>query len=154
MRKELMLVWGCIFVISSLAYAQEKFTVSGEIKFPESKGEIYVWLKTQEEHKQQKEPESPARSLMIKPSPQQLKAQKVTFRFADVPKGTYCIVCMQDLNKNGKMDHKEGVWYKNIPAEPYGSSGPSTWERGMWNDIKFEVDKDMSGIEIRLSPGS
>ena len=153
MRRLLSLLFVGVLLSSAIAFAQEVFTVSGEVIFPESKGEIYVWLKTQEELKKGEEPASPARSLMIKPSPQQLKAKRVNFRFVDVPKGIYCIVCMQDLNKNGKMDYTEGVWYKNIPTEPYGSSGPRLWERGTWNDIKFEVDKDISGIEIRLSRG-
>jgi uncharacterized protein (DUF2141 family) len=143
-------MWGFIFAISTFAYAQEKFTVSGEIKFPKRKGEICVWLKTQEELKKWEEPASPARSVIIKPSPQQLKAKKVTFKFVNVPKGIYCIVCIQDLNKNGKMDYMDGVFAKN-PIEPYGYSGPRLLAAGQWNDIKFEVDKDISGIEIRLS---
>ena len=44
-----MLIWCFIFAISIFAYGQEKFNVSGEITFHEQKGEILVWLKTQEE---------------------------------------------------------------------------------------------------------
>ena len=149
MPKVLMLIWGFIFAISSFAYAQEKFTVSGEIIFHEEKGEIHVWLKTQEELEKRGEPASAARSLMIKPSPQQLKAKKVTFKFVDVPKGSYCIFCIQDFNKNGKVDHSPETGF---PIEPYGYSGPAFFGPGQWGDIKFEVDKDISGIEIRL-PG-
>ena len=105
MPKVLMLIWGFIFAISTSAYGQEKFTVSGEISFHEKRGEIHVWLKTQEELEQRAEPAPPARSLVIKPSPQQLKAKKVTFKFVDVPEGSYCIVCFHDLNKNGKLDY-------------------------------------------------
>ncbi|NIS70741.1 MAG: DUF2141 domain-containing protein [Proteobacteria bacterium] len=139
-----------ILLCSALAFAEETFTVSGEIKFPKRKGEIYVWLKTQEEFEKRGEPASPARSLMIKPSPQQLKAKKVTFEFVDVPKGIYGIVCIQDLNKNGKMDYMEGGFHQ-IAIEPFGYSGPRFLAAAQWDDAKFEVDKDISGIEILMS---
>jgi len=148
MSKVLMLIGGFIFAISISAYGQEKFTVSGEINFLEEKGEILVWLNTQEEL-EKKEPAPPARSLTIKPSPQELKAKKVTFKFVDVPKGIYCIHCIQDFNKNGKVDHSPETGF---PIEPYGYSGPAFFGPAQWADIKFEVDKDISGIDISL-PG-
>ena len=150
MPKVLMLIWGFIFAISSSAYGQEKFTVSGEIEFSEKRGEIHVWLKTMEEFEKRGKPTLPARSLMIKPSPQQLKAKKVTFKFVDVPKGIYGIVCIQDLNKNGKLDYEDGARGTKPPIEPYGYSGPAFFGPAKWDDIKFEVDKDVSGIEIWL----
>ena len=149
MLKVLMLIWGFIFAVSSFAYAQEKFTVSGEAKFPKRKGEILVWLKTQQEFEKFEEPASPARRLLIKPSPQELKAKKVTFRFVNVPKGIYMISCIQDLNKNGKMDFSDYAFGRKVPAEPFGWSGPTL--PGLWDDVKFEVDKDISDIEIRIS---
>ncbi len=158
MRRLLSLLFLGILLCSALAFAEETFTVSGEVKFPKGEGEIYVSLKTQEEFEKRGEPASPARSLMIKPSPQQLKAKKVTFNFVDVPKGIYGIVCMQDLNKNGKMDYVQGVFTK-IPIEPFGYSGQRflgfevDLEAARWDDVKFEVDKDISGIEIRMSSG-
>ena len=150
MSKVLMLIWGFIFAISTFAYGQEKFTVSGEVKFPKRKGEIHVWLKTQEELEKRDEPAPPARNLMIKPSTQELQAKKVTFKFVDVPKGTYCIVCIQDLNKNGKLDYSGSSLGGRFPMEPVGYSGPSFLGPGQWSGIKFEVDKDISGIEIEL----
>jgi len=149
MSKMLMLTWGFIFAISTFAYGQEKFTVSGEINFHEEKGEFLVWLKTQEEHEDRGKPTLPGRSLVIKPSPQQLKAKKFTFKFVEVPKGSYCIHCLQDSNKNGKWDHSPETF---IPIEPYGYSGPTYFGSAQWDDIKFKVDKDISGIEISL-PG-
>jgi len=108
MSKVLMLIGGFIFAISISAYGQEKFTVSGEINFLEEKGEILVWLNTQEEL-EKKEPAPPARSLTIKPSPQELKAKKVTFKFVDVPKGIYCIRCIQDFNQKNSTQLCCGV---------------------------------------------
>ena len=53
MPKALVLICGFVFAISTLAYGQETFTVSGEISFQEEKGEFLVWLKTQEEFEQE-----------------------------------------------------------------------------------------------------
>jgi len=149
MFKKAMLFLAALLVLSASAYGQEKFTVSGEISFDEKRGEIHVWLKTQEELDKQGEPAPPARSLMIKPSPQQLKAKKVIFKFVDVPKGIYCIFCIQDLNKNGKLDY-HGARGTTPPIEPYGYSGPAFFGPAQWDDIKFKVDKDIKDIEIGL----
>ena len=151
MRRLLSLFLVGILLCSTLVIAEETFTVSGEVKFSKRKGEIYVWLKTQEEFEKRREPASPARSLMIKPSWQELKAKKVTFKFVDVPKGIYGIVCIQDLNKNGKMDYMEGAYIREIATEPFGYSGPRFLGAAQWDDAKFEVDKDISGIEIEMS---
>ena len=147
MSKMLMLTWGFIFAISTFAYGQQKFTLSGEINFREEKGEFLVWLKTQEEHENREKPIPPGRSLIIKPSPQQRMAKKFTFKFVDVPKGSYGIHCLQDSNKNGKWDHSPETY---IPIEPYAYSGPAYFGFAQWDDIKFEVDKDITGIEISL----
>ena len=150
MPKVLMFILGFIFAISTSAYGQEKFAVSGEINFHEEKGQIYVWLKTQEEYEKRVEPTLPARSLLIKPNLQQLKAKKVTFKFVDVPEGSYCIVCFHDLNKNGKLDYPDGARGTKPPIEPYDYSGMVYFGPGQWGDIKFKVDKDITGIELRL----
>ena len=151
MVRRTMIFWGILLMLSSSAYGQEKFTVSGEISFREERGEIHVWLKTQEELPKRGEPAPPARSLMIKPSPEQLTAKKVSFKFVDVPKGIYCIVCIQDFNKNGKLDYPDGVVPgTQPPIEPYGYSGEAVFGPAQWNDIKFEVDKNISGIKIKL----
>ena len=151
MVKKTMFFLGILLMVSSSAYGQEKFTVSGEISFQEQGGEIYVWLKTQEELGRRAEPAPAERSLMIKPGPQQLKAKKVPFKFVDVPKGIYCILCIQDLNKNGKLDYPDGAAPGTTPPiEPYGYSGEVFFGPAQWDDIKFNVDKNVSGIEIEL----
>ena len=50
MHIALVLIWGFIFAISTSAYGQENFTVSGEISFQEEKGQLCVWLRNQDEH--------------------------------------------------------------------------------------------------------
>jgi len=149
MRRLLSFLFVSIVFCSALAFAGDTFTVSGEVKFPKNKGVIQCWLRTQEEFEKREKPASPARRLMIKPSPQQLEAKKVTFKFVDVPKGIYMIICIQDLNNNGEMDYSTAPFGRKIPLEPFGYSGPRL--PGLWDDVKFEVEKDISGIEIQIS---
>ena len=147
MPKALVLIWGFIFfTISTSAYGQENFTISGEISFQEEKGQLCVWLRTKEEHEQSGKPATPARILIIKPTPQQLQVKKVTFKFVAVPKGSYCIFCLQDLNGNGKEDRSPQT---GLPTEQHRYPGPEVWHV-QWDDIKIEVDKDISGIEIKF----
>ena len=149
MLKKLIISMVFLCTVSTISYSQEKFAVSGEVKFPKKEGVIILMLKTQKEF-EKSEPVPPERKLMIKPDAQQLKVKKVPFKFVDVPKDSYAIRCIQDLNENGEMDYKEGVWLK-IPTEPYGFSGPTVVAGSAnWSDIKFEVDKDISGIEIEV----
>ena len=143
-----IIVWALL--IYNQTISQDKYTVSGEVKFPKSTGEIHVWLKTRGEIEKWGEPAPPARSLMIKPSPQELKAKKVTFKFSEVPRRFYCIICFQDLNKNEKMDYMDGSLGEGRSTEPYGCSGQRLLRPCKWSNIKFEVDKDISGIAIEL----
>ena len=149
MLKKLIISLVFLCTVSTISYSQEKFAVSGEVKFPEKKGAIIIMLLTQEEFTKE-EPATPERKLMIKPDSQQLKAKKVSFKFVDVPKGTYAIYCIQDLNENGERDYIGGSTGFRWPQEPAGYSGP-TFLGVNWSDVKFEVDKDISGIEIEIS---
>jgi uncharacterized protein (DUF2141 family) len=106
-------------------------------------------LLTQEEFPK-KDQATPEKKLVIKPDAQQLKAKKVPFKFVDVPKGTYAIRCIQDLNENGEMDYFDSGVGIMEPQEPYGYSGPKLLG-ALWSDVKFEVDKDISGIKIEVS---
>jgi len=149
MLKKLMISMVFLFAVSTLSYSQEKYAVSGEVKFPRREGAIILTLETQEEF-EKGQPAPPERKLMIKPDAQQLKVKMIPFKFVDVPKGTYAISCIQDLNENGEMDHMQGVFSK-IPTEPYGFSGTTLYGGNViWSDVKFELDKEISGIEIEL----
>jgi uncharacterized protein (DUF2141 family) len=143
-----LLILGTV-IPSTFIFAQEACTVAGIVKFPERKGEIYVWLKTHDEFEKNQVPDSPARTLMIKPSPQQFEEKKAAFEFVSVPKGDYCIVCIQDLNRNGKLDFSEsGIGFNKLPDEPFGFSGPVF--PAHWDNLRFEVDKNIRGIEIHV----
>ena len=133
--------------ISTSAFGQEKFSVSGEIVFYEEQGEFRVGLRTFEEFGAIDQQAGPGRGLVIEPTSQQLKAKRVPFNFVDVPAGTYCIVCLHDLNKSGKMDK---IPETGFPLEPYGFSGELSFGMAMWEQVSFKVDKNLSGIEIML----
>jgi uncharacterized protein (DUF2141 family) len=149
MLKRLVISMVFFFAVSTISYSQEKFTVSGEVKFSKKEGVIILMLDTQEEFENRESPPL-ERKLMIKPDAQQLKAKKVSFKFVDVPKGTYAIYCIQDLNENGEMDYIAGSTGHRWPQEPSGYSG-QIFLGVSWSDIKFEVDKDISGIKIEMS---
>jgi len=148
MVKKAMLFLGVLLIASAFVYAEDKFTVSGEVNFPKRKGEIHVELKTQGEfEKQTQVPED--RRMIIKLSAQQLKSKKASFEFVNVPAGDYLITCFQDLNKNGKLDFVETAFGRQLPDEPRGSYGPPSYPFG-WDTSKFKVDKDITGIKIDL----
>ena len=134
--------------ISTLSFGQDKYSVSGEIIFHEEQGEFQVWLRIQDEVEiGLKSAPPPERILLIKPTLDQLKAKKVTFKFVGIPAGNYCIYCLHDLNKNGELDRVPSTGF---PAEPYGYSGQLAFGKPMWEDVRFKVDKDVSGIKINL----
>ena len=147
MPKVLMTILGFVFAISTSAHGQELFTVSGEINFHEEMGEFQVQLKTEYELENAVTTIPTSRNLLIKPNANQLKAKKFSFKFVDVPAGTYSIYCLHDLNKNGKMDR---VPETGFPTEPFTYSGMLLYGTGMWEDLSFKVDKNVGGIEIKF----
>ena len=73
------------------------------------------------------------------------KAGKVSFKFESVPKGTYCIVGYQDENNNGKVDFEN--YSINEPWETYKEK-PIVGVT--WDQIKFYLEENISGIEIQI----
>ncbi|NIS61767.1 MAG: DUF2141 domain-containing protein [Proteobacteria bacterium] len=148
MRRLLDLFFVGIGLSSTIAFAEEPFTVSGEVAFPKD-GDIYIELRTQTEQAKDEKP-LPPRLLTIKLTPEQRKANRASFKLVSVPRGTYCIKAFQDTNKNGELDFVE-VSRLPAPIEPNGFYRPS-WPIE-WDNIKFEVDRDITGIKIELRLG-
>jgi uncharacterized protein (DUF2141 family) len=73
------------------------------------------------------------------------KAGKVSFTFDSVPKGTYCIVALQDVNGNGKVD-----FANYIISEPWGSYKDVSTTGESWGNSKFDLEKDIAGIKIQM----
>lgn len=145
MVKKAMLFLGILIMASAFAYAEDKFTVSGEVIH--SGGEdIHVSLLTYEAFKNYKKERPPAPFTQIfKANPERKKTGRTPFKFVGVPKGSYCIISFLDENKNGKMHYlgylptERECWFKYFMLDLPG-----------WVNVKFEVDKDITGIELKF----
>lgn len=144
MFKKAMLFLASFLLASAFAYAEEKFTISGEVIFSGDE-DVYVSLLTYEAFKNFKKERPPVPFTQIfKANPERKKTGRTPFKFVGVPKGSYCIISFLDENKNGKMDY-DSWWFPVEPETTYKDSMYPTW-----NDWKFEVDKDITGIELKF----
>lgn len=146
-------------LISTTVFGQDQYSVSGEITYWWKEGQIIVWLITSEERDIDKKLVPHERTLSIELYSQdtqdiqgkKVEAETVSFKFVDVPKGTYGILCILDGNKNGKLDYPEGFEPGTVPPiELYAYSGPKSWGPAKFDDFKFDVEKDISGLKIQL----
>ena len=147
MFKKAMLFLAVLLMASAFAYAGEKFTVSGEVNF-QYDGDIYIFLLTKEEFRDFNIPrhtlsESPGKVIQMNTDLK--KAGNVSFTFDNIPKGTYCIVTYQDINKNGEVDFEN-----YIINEPWGSYKETGGSMMSWNMVKFDLKKDITGIKIQM----
>jgi hypothetical protein len=143
MVKKVMLFLWFLLMVSSFTYAEEKYSISGEVYF-QNHSDIYMNLVTRETFANRSEPLPPPFGMYIKLTPEQRKAKKFPFKFERIPKVIYFIVAFEDLNKNKKLD-REVAW----PVEPYGTY--KKFELAPeWNKVKFIVDKDITGIKINI----
>ncbi len=129
---------------ASLVFAQDKCTVSGEILYS-GDSNLYVCLLNSTTFAAAVGPEKelPPRGFV-----QVVKANasdKASFAFKDVPKGEYIVRVFADENNNGKFD--TDTWGGSLePVSAYRlCKGYANW-----NDQKFEVAKDVTGIVIKL----
>jgi len=145
MFKKAVFFLGVLLMASSFAYAEEKFTVSGEVTF-QYDGNIY--LLTMEGFRDfyrrwHELPESPCKVIHMNTDLK--KAGKVSFTFDNVPKGTYCVLTYQDVNMNGEVE------FEGQPVnEPWGSYKETTHDIPVWGTVKFVVEKDITGITIGM----
>jgi hypothetical protein len=63
MQKAIMMVLGFLIAISTAADGPKQCSVSGEIRFNGEKGQVIVWLLTQDEYESRIKPATPARCL-------------------------------------------------------------------------------------------
>ena len=147
MFKKAMLFLASFLLALTFAYAEEKFTVSGEVTF-QYDGDIYICLLTKKEFqdlntRRHKLSQSPCKVIQMNTDLK--KAGKVSFRFDNVPKGTYCVFTYQDVNKNGEVDFEN-----YIINEPWGSYKETTRSIPLWGMVKFDLVKDITGITIQM----
>ena len=131
---------------ASLAFAQDKCTVSGEVVYSGASN-ICVCLLNSTTFAaalgRQKELPPPGFVQIIKAN----TSGKASFAFKDVPKGEYVVHAFADENSNAKMD-----------TDTFGSAiEPRDYYKPMsagihanWSEQKFNVDKDVTGIVLKL----
>jgi uncharacterized protein (DUF2141 family) len=146
MLKKLVPLFIGLGLAFSSAYAGENCTISGEVTF-QYDGDIYVCLYDKEgwcDFQTPRHELSPPHCKVKEMDADLKKASKISFKFDSVSKGTYVVVALQDENGNGKVDFAN----YNI-SEPWGSYK----ELGMewnWNEVKFDLEKDITGIKIQM----
>ena len=146
MLKTAMLFLASFLLASAFAYAEEKFTISGEVTF-QYDGNIYICLLTKEEFRDFVVPrhelsQSPCKVIHMNTDLK--KAGKVFFTFDNIPKGSYCVFTYQDVNMNGEVDFEN-----MLIDEPWGSYNKEpVLSIPSWNKLKFDLEKDIAGITI------
>ena len=136
-------------LIIGVTYAGEDFTISGEVTF-QYDDDIYICLYTQEAYQviRERSP-SPPYLKIIKLDADLRKAGRASFEFVKVPKGTYGIIAFQETIKNEKFDVKP--WF-GVSDEPFGcyKALPPEVSVPNWDSIKFDLDENITGIEIQM----
>ena len=130
----------------SIVYAQEKCTVAGEVVYS-GDSNIYVCLLNPKTFAaavgREKELPPPEFVQIVKAN----ASGKASFAFKDVPKGEYVVRVFADENNNGKFD--ADTW--GYPLEPVVSyKPPADGSHSNWSEQKFEADKDVTGIVVKL----
>jgi len=139
-----VLALAAMLVLGTPAYGEEKYTVSGIVTF--SEGEVvFVSLYTPDRFQDFKNRPLPPEpyTQVIELSAEQRKAGRAEFLFKGIPRGTYGVVAFRESKKNLKKDRSQ---YFREPVSTYKMIAFS----GNWSDIKFEVNRDVRGIEIRF----
>ena len=148
MFKKAMLFLASFLLASAFAYAEEKFTVSGEVTF-QYDGDIYICLLTKEEFRDFLVPRhilSQSQCKVIRMNTDLKKAGKVSFRIDSIPKGTYCVFTYQDVNMNGEVDFENYIINEPWGSYKEGAIGLSP----TWGMVKFDLERDIAGIKIEM----
>ena len=146
-HKIFVLFWFFSLLVN-VAYADENYDISGDVIFDEE-GDVYICLYAKEEWQnfQSNGYElSTSQCKYVKMTSKITKEGKIPFKFESVPRGTYSIVAYQDVNGNGKVDIKE--YHISEPWESYKERDVT--DMLTWEMVKFDLDKDIDGIELQL----
>ena len=143
--KRIVFVFALTIALSaaSLAFAQDKCTVSGEVVYS-GNSNVYVCLLNSTTFVafvgRQKELPPSGFMKIVKAN----GAGKAPFAFREVPKGEYTIIAFADEKSNGQLDRDTQGWASE-PVRNYKAS--PIWN---WNDQKFEVNKDVTGLVLNF----
>jgi hypothetical protein len=137
------LLWGMalLLLISFPADAEQKYSLSGTASFDQAE-RILISLYTYEEFQNYLRKPLPPEpfTLVIEPSAQEKGAGKVPFRFDGIPQGTYALLAFRDQDKPGTLRRS---------VRPASSYLMMTFS-GRWDDVKFEVNRNITGLKIRF----
>jgi len=124
---------------------QPGLTAGGTITFRKT-GSIYIALVTEEEYRQ---PDSvPVRfSLVLDPSPAELRAGQMRYSFQNVPEGTYALRAFQDVNGNGRLD--AGIFGPTEPWCIYRLRLPA-FRAPRFAEIRFDLRSSTSSLDLDL----
>ena len=148
MLKKMSALFLSFWLIGVIALADEKFSLSGEVSF-QYDADIYICLFTMEDVQYLPQNELlPPKCQAIRMNANLKEARKVSFKFDSIPKGTYCIATFQDVIKNRKVDYKN--YQINEPFGTYKEQGPECGNQLDWNMIKFNLEKNITGIKIQM----
>jgi len=143
------IVFAFIFAIAFsmvTVYAQDNCTVSGKVVYS-GDSNICVYLLNSKAFPtavgRDKEPPPPEFVQIVKVD----ASGKASFAFKNVPKGEYVVRVFADKNNNGKLD--ADTW--GYPLEPLNAYKPSKDGHANWHEQKFEADKDVTDIVVKLS---
>jgi uncharacterized protein (DUF2141 family) len=139
----------CLGLLINIAQAGENYDISGNVIF-DDEGDIYICLYAKENWQGfliKGYSFSTPECKHMKMSSALRKIGKIPFKFEGVPKGTYTIVAYQDVNGNGKVDIKG--FHISEPWESYKERDVVT-DMQTWDMVKFDLDKDIEGIEIQM----
>ena len=149
MVKKAVLLFLFLLMVSSFTYAKEKCSISGHVTFS-GQEDIYLGIYTIENFPQYKKSLPPEPFVKrIKPNAEQIKAGRLSFTFSGIPKGTYCIIAFQDVDNNGMLTCDTWGQIEEVICS-YKESGVVDFSAANWNNVKFELDKDISGITMKL----
>jgi hypothetical protein len=144
MHGKILILVTLLLVFSVSGFAEETFTVSGEVAYS-GDSDVYVSLLDFEAFRKYQTEGSPAQlTHAFKSSPERKETGLIPFAFQKVPENSYCIIVFKDINKNQKMDYD--VW--NQAQEPETSYKETLMPHVTWQEVKFEVNKDVTGIRI------
>jgi hypothetical protein len=136
-------LWGIVLLLllSFPAHAEQKYSVCGTAVFDKAE-RILLSLYTYEGFQNyQRKPLPPEPyTLVIEPSVQEKEAGKVPFRFEGIPQGTYALLAFRDQREPGALPRS---------ARPASSYLMMTFS-ARWDDVKFEVNRNITGLEIRF----
>lgn len=128
-----------LFTTAQTTTSDEGVTITVTIdKVKNNKGKVLFALHTEDTF-MKKQP--------IQATGSDIKNNKVTVTFTNVPKGIYAITCVHDENNNGRMDFED----TGMPKEDYGmSNNPMSYGPPEFDPSKFTVKSEDITLKIVL----